>query len=296
MPLRIYALAKELNVDSKELVDICAKAGVTGKGSALASLTDDEAEKVKAYLSGGATARSKPAAKPVANKPMVSTGPLSKLSQPRTAGATPAAQAGGALTRESAYSGRGGSKEIKVLTPKSKREDGDRSSTPDKKKSADDDVSRIKLAPVPAANQPAPPPKKSAAETAQKPTIRLPKDAIQKARQGSTGRLDEIREQAEKKRKKDDGETPRKTQEVSAKGRRDRGKKGPMEGGEDGTGRGLSDLASHRRARQDKRKTRPGVLGSDDDTSEFRRRRGGRREKIRAKDTAAPRKERVVVT
>ena len=53
MPVRIYALAKELNVDSKELVDLCAKAGVTGKGSALASLTDEEAEKVKAYISGG---------------------------------------------------------------------------------------------------------------------------------------------------------------------------------------------------------------------------------------------------
>ena len=39
---RIYALAKELKLDSKELVDICAKAGVTGKGSALASLSDEE--------------------------------------------------------------------------------------------------------------------------------------------------------------------------------------------------------------------------------------------------------------
>jgi len=29
---RIYALAKELKLDSKVLVDLCAKAGVTGKG------------------------------------------------------------------------------------------------------------------------------------------------------------------------------------------------------------------------------------------------------------------------
>ena len=52
MPVRIYSLAKELKLDSKILVDICTSAGVTGKGSALASLTDEEVERVKAYLSG----------------------------------------------------------------------------------------------------------------------------------------------------------------------------------------------------------------------------------------------------
>ena len=49
MPIRIYALAKQLKLDSKELVDICTKAGVTGKGSALASLTDEETARVMAY-------------------------------------------------------------------------------------------------------------------------------------------------------------------------------------------------------------------------------------------------------
>jgi hypothetical protein len=52
VPVRIYALAKDLNLDSKELVEICRKAGIPGKGSALASLTDEEAEKVKGFLSG----------------------------------------------------------------------------------------------------------------------------------------------------------------------------------------------------------------------------------------------------
>jgi translation initiation factor IF-2 len=58
VPIRIYALAKELQIDSKELVDICTKAGIPGKGSALASLDDDEVAKVKAFLanSGMATA------------------------------------------------------------------------------------------------------------------------------------------------------------------------------------------------------------------------------------------------
>ena len=53
MPVRIYALAKELNIDGKDLVAICERAGITGKGSALASLSDEEADKVKSYLATG---------------------------------------------------------------------------------------------------------------------------------------------------------------------------------------------------------------------------------------------------
>ena len=59
MAVRIYALAKDLKVDSKELVDICTKAGVPGKGSALASLTEDEVEKVQQFLKGGGAAKAK---------------------------------------------------------------------------------------------------------------------------------------------------------------------------------------------------------------------------------------------
>ena len=58
MPIRIYALAKQLKLDSKFLVDICEQAGVTGKGSALASLTDEEVETIKAFVSGGKAVRS----------------------------------------------------------------------------------------------------------------------------------------------------------------------------------------------------------------------------------------------
>ncbi|WP_149496939.1 translation initiation factor IF-2 [Roseiconus lacunae] len=69
MAARIYALAKELNLDSKDLVDLVKKVGITGKGSALASLTDDEVKRVREHLSG-ASAPSKPAAAPAAaNEP-----------------------------------------------------------------------------------------------------------------------------------------------------------------------------------------------------------------------------------
>jgi translation initiation factor IF-2 len=67
LAVRIYALAKDLKVDSKELVDICTKAGVPGKGSALASLTEEEVEKVQQFLKAGGTAKAKPTkAAPVA--------------------------------------------------------------------------------------------------------------------------------------------------------------------------------------------------------------------------------------
>lgn len=53
MPKRIYALAKELSMDSKDLVDLCAKLGIQNKGSALASLEDDELARIQKYLAGG---------------------------------------------------------------------------------------------------------------------------------------------------------------------------------------------------------------------------------------------------
>ncbi|MGA2619670.1 MAG: translation initiation factor IF-2 [Thermoguttaceae bacterium] len=53
MPIRIYTLAKELKIDNKKLVDLCTRAGITGKGSALASLTDEEAVRLKAFMAGG---------------------------------------------------------------------------------------------------------------------------------------------------------------------------------------------------------------------------------------------------
>ncbi len=61
MSARIYALAKELNLDSKDLVDIVKKVGISGKGSALASLTDEETSRVREHLAGSATKPAPPA-------------------------------------------------------------------------------------------------------------------------------------------------------------------------------------------------------------------------------------------
>ncbi len=57
MPKRIYALAKELAMDSKDLVDLCTKIGIQNKGSALASLEDDEVERIAKYIAAGSAPR-----------------------------------------------------------------------------------------------------------------------------------------------------------------------------------------------------------------------------------------------
>ncbi|MCC7474380.1 MAG: translation initiation factor IF-2 [Pirellulales bacterium] len=92
MAVRIYSLAKELKVDSKELVDICAKAGVPGKGSALASLTDEEVERVQQFLKGGSPAKAKPT-KPVVAAPVrpnepVRTGKMPVIVTPKAPSTT----------------------------------------------------------------------------------------------------------------------------------------------------------------------------------------------------------------
>jgi len=82
LPIRIYALAKQLNLDSKSLVDICAQAGVSGKGSALASLSDEEVDKIKAFLASDSSE------KPAAKKPPSDT-PLGRRRGKRSAPAQP---------------------------------------------------------------------------------------------------------------------------------------------------------------------------------------------------------------
>ena len=50
MAVRIYTLAKDLKIDSKELVELCTRAGIQDKGSALASMTDEEVAKLKEFI------------------------------------------------------------------------------------------------------------------------------------------------------------------------------------------------------------------------------------------------------
>ena len=64
--IRINDLARELEVKSKEILDVLPKVGITEKKTHSSSIEQDEAERVKKYFAdhdgGGATRSSRPAA------------------------------------------------------------------------------------------------------------------------------------------------------------------------------------------------------------------------------------------
>ena len=163
LAVRIYALAKELGIDSKECVDLCAKAGVTGKGSALASLTDEEEVKVRGYLSG------------VAER---SSGRTAVLSAPRAGLATLAPPVEGPpITRDAYIPPAGTSGKPPVLSAKPAPERAERATveTPKKPPSEGPKTPVVRVGRMPAAQQP-PPPAKPSEPAPQKPVIKLPAD------------------------------------------------------------------------------------------------------------------------
>lgn len=70
MKIRIFALAKELDIDSKLLIDYCAKAGITIKNSALASISPEERDRVLGLMRSSAPS-TPPAAASTAVAPAV---------------------------------------------------------------------------------------------------------------------------------------------------------------------------------------------------------------------------------
>lgn len=196
MAVRIYSLAKELKLDSKELVDLCARAGIQDKGSALASLSDDEVARVKEFIAGkskpperpaatatrapakaagvmkredyvaptGAVGRTRPKELP-ASKPAPKPAPLSRPIRP-------AAETGDRTTAKD--QGGDGSPPLRVRPTGGPRGGGKPAPRP-----------TFKLPPLPAAGRipVAKPPQEPAA---QKPDVKLPLDAIRSAKAGGT--------------------------------------------------------------------------------------------------------------
>ena len=50
MPLRIYMVGAELQCDNQQIMELIHKAGIPGKGSALASLDEKEVAQLKEYI------------------------------------------------------------------------------------------------------------------------------------------------------------------------------------------------------------------------------------------------------
>jgi translation initiation factor IF-2 len=292
---RIYALAKELKLDSKVLVDLCPKAGVTGKGSALASLTDEEVDKIKAYLSGGAgkaAAEARPEAAPAA--------PVKPAADPN---APPS------FRREDYVAPDGGVRRMPVLAG---RADKDKSADSKRRPPAGEAPKppqrsgpAIKLAPLPPTQQPTVTPK-SDEPAPQKPDIKLPLDAIRSGKSGLNPLKKHIQEHDEKRKaeaakKKPGG--PRggagpaaPVEPPTAAPGRDRARRGRTATVAEGDEEGAPKLLAGRDQRQLHRKKTPGAArrrrGDDDDGG------GSSGRKMlhhRGTNTAAPRKTSVLI-
>jgi len=201
LAIRIYTLAKQLKLENKTLVDICNQIGIAGKGSALASLSDEEVAAIKAHLTAPRGARAAAAAGSASGGISDRIGAAAGLAHGQQ----------GAVRRED-YLAPGGTipKKVPVLErrperlPPSKKPpgDGEEGGRPGGKTEKPEKPERtaptIKLAPMPTAQQPAAP-AKPAEPPPQKPDIKLPQDAIRASRAASKPLSEHLRKQAEKK-------------------------------------------------------------------------------------------------
>jgi translation initiation factor IF-2 len=298
VPIRIYALAKELKVDSKELVDLCAKAGITGKGSALASLTDEELSRVTAFLQGGHRKSERAPVAPTSVPPRPAPSAPSPL---------PAAPASG-FTRDDyiAPGGAAGSKPRVILAKDrsvlDKKKDGakDAAKLPQKK----EPVVRIAAIPEPLRSAPA---AESNEPAPQKPIMTLPADAIRKRKEGKRAPLEQFTKQQDKKREREvtpgrEGARPgTPTEEAAPRStttrdrRRTKSEEVPVEAPEGDRDKKLAAMASSRATRQQKRRrTQTSSSSEEDDQPEVRRRRR-RLQRRGGTNTAAPRKGKVSI-
>jgi len=283
--VRIYTLSKELKIDSKELVDLCTRAGIQDKGSALASMSDEEVAKLKEFIAAKSRPPERPAPAPV------------KPGAP--AAAKPTAPVTTTLKREDyiAPAGVAKSKPPEMTPPKPVATEPKPRPTVRPGGDGPKPVPRpaFKLAPVPAAGRAPITPRPGAVEpAAQKPDVKLPLDAIRSAKAGGAKPLADHMRKHEQQRAADatrqrtsgllrgTGAAPTAVPPPMAPGVRPR--RTPTKGGD-----GKDDALGGREQRQIGRRRISDGRGMGDDEFGSRRRRGSRPRKSGA-STAAPRK------
>jgi translation initiation factor IF-2 len=311
--VRIYTLAKELKIDSKELVELCTRAGIQDKGSALASMTDEEVVKLKEFIS--AKSRPAPSAAAAPAKVAAPVRPAAPATLKREDYIAPAGVARGKPPEPSAgdeptpetpapakpsADARPRPAGLRPLGPGGQRPLGPGGQRPGGDGPKPVPRPAFKLAPMPAASRPAPVARGSQEPAAQKPDVKLPLDAIRSAKAGGAKPL------ADHMRKHEQRQAEAAKLRTGTGGPPLRGgvRGGmapvppPMEPGvrprrtpSKGQPGGGDDLLGGREARQLNRK-RPaggrGPMGDDDDS--LRRRRGPRHRRGSSVSTAAPRK------
>ncbi len=290
MAVRIYTLAKDLKLDSKELVDLCTRAGIQDKGSALASLTDDEVAKLKEFMAGKAKAAEKPTA------PVRPAAPVRPGTPVRPA--TPAPVKREDYIAPAGVSGKGKPPEVAPPAPAADKPAEPRL-RPGPRPGGAKPMPRpaFKLAPLPAAGRAAPPPSRTSQEpVAQKPDVKLPLDAIRSAKAGGAKPLADHMRKAEQ-RQAGEAARARTGGLLGGAGSPAPAPLPPLQPGmrprrtPSKTGAGGDDLLGGRDLRQLHRKRLSDKGGGlDDDDGALRRRRASRPRRGSGVSTAAPRK------
>ena len=203
MAVRIYTLSKELKIDSKELVELCTRAGIQDKGSALASMSDEEVAKLKEFIAG----RSRPAERPAGGG--AAAGPAAaKAASPPPGGSE--ARPASTLRREDYIAPAGVAARPKAVEPAPAKPAEPRPRPAGLRPSGDGSkpVPRpaFKLPPLPAAGR-TPVVKAPQEPVAQKPDVKLPLDAIRSAKAGGAKPLAEHMRKHEQRQA--DGPRPR---------------------------------------------------------------------------------------
>jgi translation initiation factor IF-2 len=346
LSIRIYVLAKQLKLDNKALVDICNALGIAGKGSALASLSDEEVALLKAHLSGqgkksgspatsrsvaakaggeqirredyiapGATVPKKVpvlAKKPEVLPPKTAEVPLTEAAPEAPLETPPEEPVIAELVPEPP------AEVVQEAPPEPVSEPPVEEPPEAKKPAAPERPERkleppkappekqgptIKLAPMPTPKQP-PGKRKSDEPAPQKPEIRLPPDAIRASKAGSTPLSEHIRKQEEKRKAAEKKTGPKQPPKRTAKAKpgeeespvpaKDRGRRGkqPVKAGE---GDAVTTLGG-REQRQLKRKRTVVRRRGDEDEGTTAPIRNRRLRRTGTASTAAPRKNKMVLT
>jgi translation initiation factor IF-2 len=308
LAVRIYSLAKELKIDSKELVELCTKAGLSGKASPLASLADDEVVRLKEFLASRGSRG--PTSGPSAPMPSRSPKPA-PIAAPKAPSAAATIEPD-VMRREDYIAPGGVSGRVPVTDIKAERSASEQRKRPadgDGAKPASKAPTAIKLAPMPPSVLP--PPKPAEREVApQKPDLKLPVDAIRAGRSGAKPLSEHLRKH-EQKRKAEGrpggdrggpGAPPIPPVSLPDEAGRERSRRGPRPAAAKAAGSPdeFASALGGREARQLIRKRtaaparKPG-MGEDEEPVVSPRRALTRLKRTGSASTAAPRKGKIVL-
>jgi translation initiation factor IF-2 len=294
LPARIYSLARELKIDSKELVDICAKAGIPGK-SALSNLADDEVNRLKEYLGGR------------------SRGPAERTSASSGGSATAVAAPPERHTRENYIPPGGVTGKPPVLDAPRVEKPIEVRKRPLEPRPVTKPSPTVRLAQLPPSSAKGPLETPKSAEPApQKPDLKLPADVVRASKSGAKPLAEHLKKTEDRRRAEEQGK-PQAPQRPAARGGPGAGRPAPApipgplsresrerkRGGKQGSDEEFTGALGGREARQlnrkrhaaEQAKTKP--LGDEDETP--RMRRSAKRIKRTGTNTAAPRKTNAIL-